>query len=206
MKTNESIIDYYSEKVRKYGPTPRGVDWSSEDSQRIRYRELFRVIDSPPPFSILDYGCGYGYSLTLLKDLYGDDFRYTGYDLSKEMIDHASSFHHSLPNSTFVVSLPPSPTYDYIVSSGVFNVKLNESTEEWLIYVLENLRLINALCIKGFSFNLLSIYSDEHLRKGHLYYADPLIVFDFCKKNFSSKVALLHDYPLYEFTILIKKV
>jgi len=38
-----------------------------------------------------------------------------------------------------------------------------------------------------------------------LYYADPLFLFDFCKQNFSKNVALLHDYRLYDFTLIVRK-
>jgi len=38
-----------------------------------------------------------------------------------------------------------------------------------------------------------------------LYYADPCFIFDYCKRNFSRNVALLHDYELYEFTIIVRK-
>jgi hypothetical protein len=38
-----------------------------------------------------------------------------------------------------------------------------------------------------------------------LYYADPRAIFDHCKRTFSRWVALLHDYGLYEFTILVRK-
>ena len=38
-----------------------------------------------------------------------------------------------------------------------------------------------------------------------LYYADPLFFFDYCKNYFSEKITLIHDYDLYEFTILVKK-
>jgi hypothetical protein len=57
----------------------------------------------------------------------------------------------------------------------------------------------------GFAFNCLTIYSDSDHRKSELYYADPLYLFDYCKKNFSKNVTLLHDYGEYDFTILVKK-
>ena len=41
--------------------------------------------------------------------------------------------------------------------------------------------------------------------RGHLYYADPASVFDLCMRRYSRHVALLHDYGLYEFTILVRK-
>ena len=39
-----------------------------------------------------------------------------------------------------------------------------------------------------------------------LYYADPCELFDRCKRRYSRNVALLHDYDLYEFTILVRKM
>jgi hypothetical protein len=38
-----------------------------------------------------------------------------------------------------------------------------------------------------------------------LYYADPCELFDHCKRQHSRNVALLHDYTLYEFTILVRR-
>ena len=91
------------------------------------------------------------------------------------------------------------------VSSGIFNVKLNNTNTEWLKYCLETMHIINDLTIKGFSFNMLTKYSESNFMKDNLYYADPLYIFDYCKNNFSKYVALKHDYPLYEFTIIVRK-
>jgi hypothetical protein len=41
--------------------------------------------------------------------------------------------------------------------------------------------------------------------KPELYYADPLFMFDHCKKKFSKNVALLHDYEEFDFTIIVRK-
>jgi len=38
-----------------------------------------------------------------------------------------------------------------------------------------------------------------------LHYADPCVLFDRCKRRHSPRVALLHDYGLWEFTILVRK-
>ena len=51
----------------------------------------------------------------------------------------------------------------------------------------------------GFTFNLLSTYSDY--QEEHLFYGDPLEWFDWCKREITPRVMLLHDYPLYEWTI-----
>jgi hypothetical protein len=64
---------------------------------------------------------------------------------------------------------------------------------------------MNDLAIRGMAFNFLTKYSDAEFMRPDLYYADPCFFFDYCKKNFSKNVALLHDYKIYDFTILIRK-
>jgi hypothetical protein len=93
---------------------------------------------------------------------------------------------------------------DYTIASGIFNVKLQTGEEEWQDYVLSVLGKIAQLSSKGFAFNMLTKYSDRERMRPDLYYADPLFFFDYCKKNFSRFVSISHDYPLYEFTVLVK--
>jgi len=94
--------------------------------------------------------------------------------------------------------------HDYLIASGIFNVMLDALADEWEEYIKTHLHRINSLSIKGFSFNMLTIYSDPDRMKDYLYYADPCIYFDYCKRYFSKWVALLHDYGLWEFTILMR--
>jgi hypothetical protein len=51
----------------------------------------------------------------------------------------------------------------------------------------------------------LSTRSEPEKRRADLYYADPLETFELCARQFSPRVALLHDYPLYEFTMIVRK-
>ena len=57
----------------------------------------------------------------------------------------------------------------------------------------------------GFAFNSLSSYSDPAKMRDYLYYADPCSLFYVFKRRYSNLVALLHDYGLYEFTIIVRK-
>ena len=49
---------------------------------------------------------------------------------------------------------------DYLVASGVFNIKLDASNADWTEYVLENLKKFDAWTKKGFAVNFLTKYSD----------------------------------------------
>ncbi len=68
--------------------------------------------------------------------------------------------------------------------------------------MLSRLDIFDRLSTQGFSFNLLTNYSDREYMRDDLYYAEPCRLFDHCKRRYSRQVALLHDYGLYEFTIL----
>jgi hypothetical protein len=201
----ENMIErYYTQKLRTFGPIPQGVDWNGEASQQIRFDQLFRLVEgTQSPFSILDYGCGYGAMLPYLKSRHSE-CSYMGYDISIEMIKAASDIHRS---SDVLWGTNPEELvqHDYVVASGIFNVKESIPDQEWEQYILNKLSHFNSLSKKGFAFNILSDYSDLEKRKSNLYYANPGKLFHYCKTAFSKYVALLHDYPLYEFTILVRK-
>ncbi|MEI7713642.1 MAG: hypothetical protein WCI94_19570, partial [Rhodospirillales bacterium] len=56
----------------------------------------------------------------------------------------------------------------------------------------------------GFGFNMLSLSSDPDKRRPDLHYASPTDTLDFCLTRFGRHVALLQDYGLWEFTILVR--
>lgn len=209
MKTLSSFLaqveKYYSEKVDIHGPTPNGVDWNGEDSQNERFRQITKIFHTNKIDSVLDYGCGYGALLDFCEKNNFFIQNYIGYDLSEKMIQAArEKFAPGKPEAVFISS-EPREVVEYTVSSGIFNVSLNSSINEWESYIERTLVSMDQLSTKGFSFNCLTSYSDEHKKKKHLYYANPSFWFDYCKRKFSRNVALLHDYDLYEFTILVRK-
>lgn len=196
---------YYSGKLEAHGATARGVDWSSAESQQLRFAQLLKVRFDDRPYSINDYGCGYGALADYLTDQH-HAFNYCGFDISAEMIATARELHSNMQNVSFVNEEHGLPRSDLSVASGIFNVKLQTSAMEWENYVLNTLETINGHAERGFAFNILTKYSDRELMRDDLYYADPLFFFDYCKTRFSRFVTLIHDYPLYEFTILVRKV
>jgi hypothetical protein len=57
---------------------------------------------------------------------------------------------------------------------------------------------------RGIAFNMLTSYSDPERITPRLHYADPCEMFDWCKRELSRHVALLHDYGLWEFTMIVR--
>jgi len=198
------IAEYYTSKLTKYGETPRGVDWNGEESQTLRFKQLCKIIDVPSQFSINDLGCGYGALYNYFTRKY-EDFSYLGVDISENMIRAASHRYQNKTQAQFIRSSEPNRIADFGIASGIFSVRLHRSDTEWKSYIEATLDVLEQSSRIGFSFNCLTSYSDVDKMRDYLFYADPCVLFDLCKRRYSRNVALLHDYGLYEFTILVKK-
>lgn len=198
------VASYYSEKLALHGEIPQGVDWNGEESQALRFEQLCKIIDDRSQFSLNDLGCGYG----ALHDFIGSrfsEFSYSGIDVSENMIKSAEQRYRGANNTRFILSSEPDSVADYGIASGIFNVRLGRTDAEWREYVEATLDILDRTSSIGFSFNLLTSYSDAEKKRDDLYYANPCTLFDFCKRRYSRNVALLHDYELFEFTILVRK-
>lgn len=195
---------YYTRKVESYGATAKGADWNSTESQTLRFEQLAKLLPLREYFSINDYGCGYG-ALVAYLNTNQYDFAYYGFDISERMIEEACRLNSVTPHCQFTSKESDLPIADYTLLSGIFNVKMDNTTTRWQKYVLCTLDKVNEISRKGFAFNALTNYADVDKMRADLYYADPMFIFDYCKRTFSKYIAVLHDYPLYEFTIVVRK-
>jgi len=198
------VSRYYGEKLREHGASPQGVDWNGRESQWLRFGELLRIRQAGRDYSLNDVGCGYGALADYLLEL-GEHCDYLGVDLSPAMIDKALELHRGRAGCRFLGGERADRSADYTVASGIFNVKLDAPPAAWREHVLQTLDGLDATSGRGFAFNCLTKYSDAERMRPHLFYADPCELFDYCKRRFSRNVALLHDYGLYEFTLLVRK-
>ncbi|MEP7133621.1 MAG: class I SAM-dependent methyltransferase [Chloroflexota bacterium] len=205
-ETQKKLNEYFSEKIETFGATSKGVDYNGPEAQEHRFEQLAKVINTSQPFTVIDYGSGYGAMFDFLQKK-GWQFEYYGIDLIDKMVTAGREAHVNFPNAHFTTDEGSVPMVDYLLAGAIFNIKLESSYDEWQDFVVKTLHRMNALCSKGFSFNMLTKYSDADrmAQRPDLFYADPLFFFDICKKNFSRNAALLHDYGLYDFTILVRK-
>ncbi len=116
---------YYTDKVLEHGPSARGVDWNGTESQMLRFAQLAKLFDDPRPgiaqpgpFSVLDYGCGYGAFIELLA-AGGWDADFHGFDISEEMVRQARARFGDRPDARFFTDEAEIEPVDYVVSSGL---------------------------------------------------------------------------------------
>lgn len=202
-RIRDEVREYYESKLRLHGRTAAGVDWNSEQSQTLRFRQFERLWEDDPHAGILDYGCGYGALASHVRSRRHGG-AYVGFDVSEAMVTAGRAHTASLPGCTFTSQRPELAPADYAVASGILNVKQGTSLEAWTHYAEETVADLAALGLRGFAFNALSSDAAPDRRRSDLYYAEPTYWFDYCRRTYSRRVALLHDYPLWEFTILVR--
>lgn len=200
------LHSYYQGRAEESKTRAQQVGWKSTHAQRVRFEQLARVLPASK-FSVNDFGCGLGDLLGYLREAGYRDFTYQGYDMLEAMVEQAGNQHATDQQSSFltVQDAAEMRVADFTVASGVFNIRFEMADAEWRDYICYCLTRFNEKSRRGFAFNALTSYSDPERRSPELYYAEPAMLFDFCKRNFSKDVALLHDYQEYDFTILVRK-
>ncbi len=191
----------YSEGLEHHGPSPRSVGWKDATSQRLRFDKLAQLLPaSSGPISVNDLGCGYGSLFAFLDEMPGVGLgRYYGYDISEPMLERARQATDE--RAELIRGSEPTHVADYSFASGPFNVKDESSDAAWEAYVQDCVRRLARSSRRGFAFNLLTTFVDY--KQDNLFYGDPSAFFAFCKREISPYVTLVHDYPLYEWTMLV---
>ena len=199
-----NVAAYYASKLAIHGPTPQGVDWNGSASHELRHRQFLRLLDGAPDASVLDLGCGFGDFLRFLRAS-GHGGPFIGYDVASDMIAEAIRLHGESADRQWRIGAKPMEAVDFAVASGIFNVKGDVPSETWTRYVNDTIDILAQAGRRGFAFNVLSLSSDPERRAAQLYYADPSEMLSYCLHRFGRSVALLQDYGLYEFTMIVRR-
>ncbi len=197
------VASYYASRLAQHGATAQGVDWNGAESHERRHAQFLRLLAGHPEASVLDLGCGFGDFLRFLRAA-GHRGRFIGYDVAPGMIEKARELHGEGGDRQWHVGAAPEQTADFAVASGIFNVKGDISEAQWRSYVHDTIGILAAASRRGFGFNVLSLSSDPERRRPQLYYADPVALLGHCLSQYGRSVALLQDYGLYEFTIVVR--
>ncbi len=200
----KKIEELYTQNIQEKGIVSSAVGWNTDDCQFLRFHKLSSYIQEEN-YTVNDYGCGFGAHLKYLTDIMKSSVsQYNGYDLSQNMLDSARKYLDGYEGKLVLKQNSDIDTIaDYSFVSGTFNVRFDAEKEEWESFIKETLRQLSEHSTKGFSFNMLTSYVDWEEK--HLYYGDPCYWFDYCKNHFSKQVVLLHDYHLWEWTMIVKK-
>jgi len=197
------VRDYYSGTLQRHGPTPLGVDWPNVVSQYLRFVQLLKLCDFERPFSLNDFGCGYGALLEFLAMRHGDAaVAYRGIDISPAMIAAARARWVDKKHAVFAEGSQCDALADYSLASGIFNVRLGHPVAEWEAYVGAILADLAANSRIGFAINFM-LPRDEVLAEAGLYRIAPERWTRFCEQF--GRVETVADYGMREFTLLVRR-
>ncbi len=194
------LRSFYEEALEKYGVDYRSLHWSSIRTQLARFEVLYDI----GPYSgcsILDIGCGLGDFYQYLKER-AEGFSYMGYDISPKMVESAEK---RFPEAGFMVrdileSQPEPESFDYVVASGTFNIRVKEHDA----FLKDMISAMYRACKKGIGFNLLERRPNEWFNDGLYYSANPEEVISFCH-TLSSLSEVKIGYLPDDFTIFLYK-
>jgi hypothetical protein len=193
--------DYY-ERAATEGDSYKGVAYPAPRNQTIRFDSALRLIEPDVgDFSVNDFGCGLAHLYDHIKAKGLPMKSYRGYDLSEPSLEMARE---RLGDEVELVHGDHlTKDADYSLAVGIFNTRFAATDEEWGAFMKSVARDLYEHSTRGCAMTSLTDVVDFRL-PDH-YYADPMEMFAYCREQISPRVALLHDYPLFDWTILIRR-
>ncbi len=201
-KIIDAQINAYQPAFIKHGDSPKGTHQNNRETQYLRFQILTEnLLDNQTHCTIEDIGCGicdlYGYLKE--KDL---KFTYSGTEIVVEMIQLAKEKYPEITvEKRDILNEAGQSKFDFVVSSGMFNMPGNVEHEDWKAFCLSIINRMYSMCNKAISFNFLT--SHRTFTDPDLFYFDPSELLDYCIKSLSRFVEIKHSYPLYEGTITV---
>jgi SAM-dependent methyltransferase len=190
------IVERYCARFRVHGDDIRTLASGTEDRRRLRFQILTEV-GVTSGVSVIDIGCGFGDYFGYLRDA-GIAVDYLGVDINPELVEVAQ---RKYPEAQFIVSdvqQESLPACDFVVSSSAFNLPL--AHQDNYMFAEDVLRVAYASARAGTAVDFLSTFVDY--RSPHGFHYDPSRLLTIAKK-LTKRVALRHDYPLFEFCVYL---
>jgi cytochrome P450 len=198
------VAAYYTDRVKRFGATPRGVDWTCQATQEMRFVQLLKLCDLSVPCSLNDFGCGYGALASFVTRRHPSvQMDYLGIDLSEAMIRRARRRNRGVLGCRFAVGHAAPRLADYSVASGVMNVQLDFGREEWEALIAETLRAMRRGSRRGFAVNFLDLIPTEPASQG-LYRTEALPWVEFCRGALACSTEIVRGYGMREFTLVAR--
>jgi len=194
------IVSLYQARLEQEMPEHAVVGWGSREDQWLRFSQLFRGLE-PTGKRILDVGCGLGHLVEFLDQQTGGDFEYLGVDLAPGLIaqaqEKAANSQRRFQVCDLLADKEDLGRFDIAVLSGALSYRVDDN----LGLARSMIQRMSELADQSVALNFLSSYVDFELEKNFHY--EPELMFAFAK-SLCPRVALFHDYPLYEFTLQLQ--
>jgi len=190
----------YRSRWLEYGYDPRTLGWT-KDCRRVRFAAAFEGLRPDDYASVVDLGCGFGDLLDYLRTR-GWQGRYTGVDLTPELLNEAARRHAADDRAAFVcgdfqhLDLPQS---DAAIALGVANHRLHEDNLAFTARTIEKMWAISSRVVVC---DFLSSAAEPDRRRDDLFYADPRDIYQLVSP-YSRRIMIHHAYMPFEFQVKV---
>ena len=186
----------YDQRLGLQGFNIKGLASGDEVRRNLRF-EVLQQVGIQSGSRVLDVGCGLG-DFKKFLEVRAVDVDYVGVDINPNLIHECQL---RFPNEKFFVADIEEDnlgTFDYVVSSSSFNLRLNTQDNYELIQSI--MAAMYRHSTKGVAIDMMSSWVDFEADPQSVFHYDPARVFDIAKAV-TKRVQLRHDYPLFEFCI-----
>lgn len=199
------VADYYSGRLRRWGPTPLGVDWPNRLNQELRFVQLLKLCDFGAPCSLNDVGCGYG---ALLGHLWrrhrAARIDYMGTDVSARMVAAARRRWRHRGWARFEQAADCVRSAEYSLASGIFNVKLTCPLPQWEAAVQQSLTDMNRHSHRGLAINFVLPARPGSTSPPELYRPPVERWKPWLEQALGLQVTVIEGYGLPEYTLIAR--
>ncbi len=139
---------FYLNALKKYGHTPKGLNWRDKRSQNIRFEIILEFLKGrlTSKTKVIDAGCGFG-DFYLFAKKKGFNFEYVGYDILQKFVNITKSRTSCEAFKKDILS-DELEMADYFIASGSLNILMKFETYLFIKRCFESSK-------KGFVFNFL---------------------------------------------------
>ena len=199
MSIDKNIIDEYTKRYKKFGPTPKGSFWISKKRQYKRFeiilQEIQKISNGPQPIKLADIGCGYGAMADyLISTKQINTYSYQGYDISPILIEECNKKFSDL-NISFSLGKKPNSLSMFTIMSGTYNLTMTRDVLKWEEYVFKCLSECWKLTSNAMIFNL-QVSDKQRVSDSNIYFAEASRVIDRCVAVFGpTRTTKSEDLP-----------
>jgi SAM-dependent methyltransferase len=192
----DRIVHRYSTRLREHGDDIRTLASGTEDRRRIRF-DVLTDVGIGPGTSLVDVGCGFGDYFGYLQRR-GIDVDYLGIDINPDLVSVARTKYPTARFEVRDIQRESPPDSDFFVSTSAFNLPLEH--QDNYDFIAEMLAVMYHRARRGVAVDLLSTYVDYPSPHGFHYSPERVLGL---AKRLTKRVAIRHDYPLYEFCVYL---
>jgi SAM-dependent methyltransferase len=196
-----ALNEFYNALLDSHGFSAKAVAWRDEPFQQFRFASIAQAFaHEREQFTVYEVGCGLGHLRDFLRQHF-PNASYSGADINPKMIERALQRDPTLAVEHRDIVKDPPAQADYVVASGIFNLRMQHADDAWEAVVRSVLKAMFASAKRGIAANFLSSHVDW--KREIAYHEDPARTLHFALTELSRFAEIRHAYYPWEFMLAV---